>query len=143
MAEVRQAPPKLPDEPSTAALVQDAAEQISRLVRDELRLARVELAEKGRSAGLGAGLLGGGGVVAMYGVTALLVAVGLALAEIMPGWLAAALLGVGLLLVAAGLAMAGRGRVQGSMPPVPEEAMGRVRQDIGTVRSAARRRGQR
>lgn len=141
MSEARRAP--LPVEPSTAELVQGAADQMSRLVRDELRLARAELTEKGRRAGAGAGLLGGGGLVAMYGVAALLAAIVFGLAEVMPGWLAAGFVGVVLLVIAAGLALAGRGRMRRGLPPVPEAAMDNVRQDIGTVASAVQKRGRR
>lgn len=143
MAEARRAPLNVPGEPSTVELVQGATEQISRLVRDELRLARHELTQKGRLAGAGAGLLGGGGLTALLGVTALLGAVVFALAEVMPGWLAAALVGVVLLAVAAGMALVGRARVRRGIPPVPEAAMDNVRQDVGTVTSAVRNRGQR
>ena len=52
-------------EPSTAELVQRATEQVSRLVRDELALARAELTQKGKHAGIGIGLFGGGGVLAV------------------------------------------------------------------------------
>lgn len=143
MSEVRQAPPRIPAEPSTADLVQSVSEQLSRLVRDELRLARAELMTKGRDAGRGAGLLGGGGLVAMYGVTALLAALVLGLAAVMPDWLAAGLVGVVLLLVAAGLAQVGRGKVRRAGPAVPQETTGSVRRDIDTVTSAVRERGRR
>src|SRR3954451_24381964 len=66
-------------EPATGELVRQVSEQISRLVRDELALAKVEMTQKGKRAGVGAGLLGGAGVVALYGVAALLTAVVLAL----------------------------------------------------------------
>ena len=56
-------------------LARQLPEQISRLVREELRLAQLEMTQKGKRAGIGAGLLGGGGVVALYGVAALLAAV--------------------------------------------------------------------
>ncbi|MDI5942380.1 phage holin family protein, partial [Micromonospora sp. DH15] len=59
-------------EPSTAELVQRATEQVSRLVRDELALARAELTQKGKHAGIGIGLFGGGGALALYGLGALI-----------------------------------------------------------------------
>jgi len=137
MSDVRERP----TEPSIADLVQRATEQTSRLVRDELRLAKLELAEKGKQAGAGAGLLGGGGLVALYGVAALLAALVLGLAEVMPGWLAALLVGVVLLLVAGVLAIAGRARVRRATPPVPEEAMDGLKRDIDAVTSAVKERG--
>lgn len=142
MSDVR-TPPRIPAEQSTADLVQTVSEQISRLVKDELRLARAELMVKGREAGVGAGLLGGGGLVAVYGVTALLVALVLALAAVMPDWLAAALVGVVLLLVAGAMAVAGRGQVRRATPVMPEETREHVRRDMETVTSAVRERGRR
>jgi hypothetical protein len=52
----------VPDRP-VGELVTQLAEQVSRLMREELRRAQVEMAQKGRRAGLGVGMFGGGGVV--------------------------------------------------------------------------------
>jgi|SRR5688572_946733 len=123
---------------STAELVKNASEQISRLVRDELRLAQAELARKGKHAGVGAGLFGGAGLVALYGVAALLTAVVLLLAYVMPAWLAAVIVGVVLLAVAGGLAMVGKKEVQQATPAVPEETVASVKADVATVSGAVR-----
>jgi Flp pilus assembly protein TadB len=123
---------------STAELVKTASEQISRLVRDELRLAQAELARKGKHAGLGAGLFGAGGLLALYGVAALLTAVVLLLAYVMPAWLAAVIVGVVLLAVAGGLAMVGKKEVQQATPAVPEETVASVKADVATVSGAVR-----
>ena len=88
-------------------------------MRDELALARAEMTEKGKKAGVGAGLLGGGGLVALYGVAALLTAVVLGLAEAMPPWLAALIVAVVLFAVAGGLAISGRRQVAQASPPLP------------------------
>src|SRR6266508_5728520 len=101
---------------TTAELVKTASEQISRLVRDELRLAQAELAQKGKHAGLAVGMFGAGGLIALYGVAALLTAVVLLLAYVMPAWLAATIVGVVLLIVAATLALVGRKQVQRATP---------------------------
>jgi len=72
MADVLNGSPARPaTDQSTSELVQRASEQISRLVKDEIALAKAELAEKGKHAGIGVGLFGGGGVLALYGVGAL------------------------------------------------------------------------
>jgi Flp pilus assembly protein TadB len=126
-------------ERSTAELVKTAAEQISRLVRDELRLAQAELARKGKHAGLGAGLFGAGGLLALYGVAALLTAVVLLLAYVMPAWLAALVVAVVLLGIAGVLAMVGRKQVQQGTPPVPEEAVRSVKADIDALTDAVKR----
>ena len=126
-------------EASTGELVRQAAEQISRLVRDELTLARAELAAKGKRAGTGAGLLGGGGLLALYGVAALLTAVVLGLAETMPAWLAALIVAVVLFAVAGVLAVLGRTRVRQATPVVPEQTVRSVQADIEEVTERAQR----
>ncbi|MCW6004184.1 phage holin family protein [Micromonospora sp. CPCC 205371] len=128
-----------PAQASTSDLVRDAAEQISRLVRDELALAKAEMTEKGKRAGVGAGLFGGGGLIALYGVAGLLTTVVLALAEAMPAWLAALIVTVVLFAVAAVLALLGRRQVQQATPPMPEQAIGSVKQDIAQVKERAHR----
>lgn len=131
----------LPDA-SAGELVQRLSEQVGTLVRDEMRLARAELVEKGRTAGVGAGMFGGGGVVALYGAGALIAAIILGLAEGMPGWLSALIVAVVLFAVAGGLAIAGRGRVKQAAPPIPAEAVRGVRRDVDTVKTAVKERGQ-
>lgn len=135
-------PPRAAGEPSTAELLHRATEQLSRLVRDELALARAELTEKGRHAGIGVGLFGGGGALALYGLGTLIAALVLLLALVMPAWLAALLVAVVLFAVAAGLALSGRRQVRRAVPPVPTAAVDSVRADMDTVTSAVRDRGQ-
>ncbi|GAB3873250.1 phage holin family protein [Dactylosporangium cerinum] len=128
---------------STAELVKLAAEQVSTLVRDELKLAQVELAQKGKRAGLGVGMFGGAGVVAFYGVGALLAAVIIALAAVMPAWLSALLVGVVLLAIAGILALLGKSQVSKAVPPVPQNAVASVRADIDTITHSVKDRGHR
>jgi Flp pilus assembly protein TadB len=123
---------------STSELVKTASEQISRLVRDELRLAQAELAQKGKHAGIGAGLFGAGGLIALYGVAAILTAVVLLLAYVMPAWVAAVIVGVLLLGVAGVLALVGKKQVQQAAPPVPEDTVDNVKADVAAVTGAVR-----
>ena len=140
MADVLNGGPARPAaEQSTSELVQRASEQISRLVRDEMALARAELTEKGKHAGVGVGLFGGGGVLALYGLGALFVAVGLLLALVMPGWLAALIVAVVLFAVAAVLALMGRKQIKQGVPPVPQQAVASVKADIDEVKERAQR----
>ena len=128
---------------STAELVKLASEQISRLVRDELALARVEMAAKAKRAGTGIGLFGAAGVVALYGVAALVVTSIVALDLVLPLWLAALIVAVVLLLVAGVMALVGRGQVREMGTPVPEETVDSVKTDVQTVSQAVKGRGQR
>lgn len=123
---------------SVAQLVRDLSEQLGRLVRDEMRLATLELQRKGKRLGTGAGLVGAAGVVALMGVATLVAAAVLALALVLPAWASALIVG-GALLVAGGLAaLVGRAQLRRGMPPVPEEAAASVAQDVREVRERAR-----
>jgi hypothetical protein len=124
---------------STGELVRLLSTQLSELVRRELELARNELTVKGKRAGAGAGLAGAGGVVALYGVGALIAAGIAGLATVVPVWLSALIVGVVLLLVAGILGLTGRGRLRQASPPVPEQAVHGVQEDVATVRNAVHR----
>jgi putative superfamily III holin-X len=123
---------------STRDLVQDLSRQTSTLIRQEMRLAQAELTEKGRHAGKGAGMFGGAGLVALYGVGALIAAAILGLATVIEPWIAAAAIGVGLLLVAGILALTGKKELEEAGPPKPEQTLESVQRDVATVKERAR-----
>ena len=125
-------------ETSTRDLVQDLSRQTSTLIRQEMRLAQAELTEKGRHAGKGAGMFGGAGLVALYGVGALVAAATLGLATVIEPWIAAAAIGVGLLLVAGILALTGKKELEEAGPPKPEQTLESVQRDVATVKERAR-----
>jgi uncharacterized membrane protein YqjE len=125
-------------EKSTGDLVKLAAEQVSRLVRDELRLAQNELTEKGKRVGVGVGLFGGAGALAFYGLGVLLAAAVLGLAVVWPAWLAALVVGVAVFAVAGVLALLGKGQIKKGTPTAPTEAVNSVKADIDTITVAAK-----
>jgi len=142
MADVRNGVPVRPvTDQSTAELVQRASEQITRLVRDEIALAKAELAEKGKHAGIGVGLFGGGGVLAMYGVGALIATLVIVLDLFLSLWLAALIVTVFLFVVAGILALIGKSQVTKAVPPEPKEAVAGLKADVDEVRHAVRDRG--
>src|SRR5215218_3281995 len=106
-----------PADASTGQLISRLTEQISTLVRDEVRLAQVEVTQKAKRLGVGAGLFGGAGLVAILGLNALITAAILGLANVLPGWLAAIIIAVVLFAVAAVLALIGRKDVLQAAPP--------------------------
>lgn len=128
-----------PQEPSVGELVQRASQQTADLVRQEIRLAQAEMREKGRHFGVGAGLVGGGGLVALYGIGVLLAAVVMLLATALEPWVAALIVAVVLLVVAAILAMVGRKQVEQATPPLPEEAAASVQEDVRHIKEKAAR----
>src|SRR5215210_6500222 len=121
---------------SLGELVQDLSRQTSTLIRQEMRLAQAELTEKGRHAGRGAGMFGGAGVIALYGVGALIAAAILGLATVLEPWIAAAI-GAGLLLIAGILALTGKKEIEEAGPPKPELAIESVQRDVDTVKTRA------
>ena len=123
---------------STSELVQRASEQITRLVRDEISLAKVELAEKGKHAGIGVGLFGGGGVLALYGVGALIATLIIVFDLFLPLWLAALIVTVALFAVAGILALLGKNQVTKASPPEPKEAVASVKADVDEVKHAVK-----
>jgi len=126
--------PDLGSEPTLGALVHDMTQQMSTLVRDEIRLAQAEMTEKGKRAGLGVGLFGGAGLVALYGVGTLLATIILALALVLPAWLAALIVTVVLFAVAGVLALQGKSNVSKATPAMPEQAIEGLKQDVATVK---------
>jgi uncharacterized membrane protein YqjE len=119
---------RLRDRP-TGELVKDLSTQVSTLVRQELELAKVELTAKGKEAGIGAGMLGGAGLFALYGVGALVACAILALSTVVDGWLAALIVAVVLFIVAGVLALAGKGRTRRAVPPAPQ-TIATVKEDV-------------
>jgi len=115
---------------SVAELSRRLSEQTTRLVRAEVELAKAELAAKGKRAGIGAGMFGGAGVVGLYAVGVLTAAIILALATAMTAWLAALIVAVLYAAVAGVLALTGKQQVQSATPPVPEQAVESVKEDV-------------
>ena len=133
------APPPAPEDASTGQLIGQLTEQISRLVRDEARLAQAEVTQKAKRLGVGAGLFGGAGLFAFFGLAVLIATAVLALALVLPAWLAALIVAVVLLAVAGALALVGKKDVDKGTPPVPSEAIASTKADIQTVKESARR----
>jgi membrane protein len=126
------------DDRSVKELVQALTQQTSALVRDEMRLAQVELQEKGKRMGMGAGMFGGAGLVALYGAGALIAAAIIGLGTLIEPWLAAVIVGVVLLAVAGILALSGKKQVDRGTPPLPEQAIDSAKRDIDEIKARAR-----
>jgi uncharacterized membrane protein YqjE len=126
-------------ERSVGELVQQASQQTATLVRQEMRLAQVELQEKGKRAGIGAGMFGGAGLVALYGVGAVVAAVIMLVATAIESWVSALIVGVVLLATAGIVALLGRRQVEQATPPKPERAMESMQRDVEHVKERASR----
>jgi uncharacterized membrane protein YqjE len=133
------AQPPASQERSTGELVKSLSEQVSVLVRGELKLAQLEMTRKGKRAGMGIGMLGGSGLVALYGLGCLIACVIIAISGVLAAWLAALIVGAVLLAVAGVAALIGKGRLQRAAPPVPQETVSSVKADVEEIKERARR----
>jgi hypothetical protein len=124
---------------STGELVKMMTEQMSVLVRDEMKLAQLEMTRKGKQAALGAGMFGASGLVAFYGVGALLACAIIAISGVVAAWLAALIVGVALLATAGIAALMGKSRLQRATPPVPKEAVASAKADVEEIKERAHR----
>jgi hypothetical protein len=104
-------PPPRPER-SISGLLSDLARDSSRLLRQEVDLAKAELAEKVGAVGAGGALLAAGALIALAGFLVLLAAAVLGLSMVLEPWLAALVVGVAVLLVGAILALVGRSRLR-------------------------------
>jgi hypothetical protein len=124
-------------QPSVAELVKQLSEQTTRLARQELELAKAELALKGKRAGIGAGMFGGAGVFGFYALGALTAAAILGLATAVAAWVAALIVTVALGGIAGVMALQGKSKVQQATPPVPEQAAESVKEDVQWAKTRA------
>jgi uncharacterized membrane protein YqjE len=120
---------------SVGELVRQLSDQSTRLLRAEVELAKAELTQKGKQAGIGAGMFGGTAVFALYGVGALTAAAIAGLATAVDTWLAALIVAAVLFAVAGVAALMGKSRVQQATPPVPEQAIETTKADVETTKA--------
>jgi uncharacterized membrane protein YqjE len=128
--------PALRDQ-SVAELVKQLTEQTKTLARQEIELAKAELGEKGKKVGIGAGMFGGAGALGFYALGALTACAVLALATAMAAWLAALIVAVVYGALAGVLALNGRKQVQEGAPPIPEETIETVKEDVRWTKERA------
>ena len=126
------------DDGSTAELLKRLSDQTVTLVRQELDLAKAEVAEKGKKAGLGAGILGGAGLFGLLALGALTACLVMALDTGMEGWLAALIVAAVYGAIAGVLALTGKNKVREATPAVPEETLETVKEDVEWAKTQKR-----
>jgi MFS family permease len=124
---------------SIGELVQRLSQQTATLVRQEMHLAQAELKQKGKRAGIGAGLFGAAGVVALATFGAFVAGLILLIGEAVDMWISAFIVTAGLGLVAGVLALVGKGQVEQATPPKPEAAIESVQADVAEIKERAGR----
>ncbi|HEV2874637.1 MAG TPA: phage holin family protein [Thermoleophilaceae bacterium] len=125
-------------ERGTGELLKELSDHTTTLVRKEIELAKAELGEKGKKAGLGAGMFGGAGLFGLFAFAALTTCIIVALDSAMELWLAALIVAVVYGAIAGVLALQGRSKVQEAGPPVPEQATESVKEDVEWAKTQAR-----
>jgi hypothetical protein len=138
MSEIRgNGEPELRDRPA-AELLKQLSEQTATLVRQELDLAKAELTVKGKNAGVGAGMFGGAGLFGLYALGALTACVILLLSTAMTAWVAALIVTAVYGAVAGVLALVAKNKVQAGTPPVPEQTVDSVKEDVRWTKQRAK-----
>lgn len=133
----RYEPPISKSDESTAELVKHLSREVSQLVRQELALAKAEMGEKGKRAGLGAGLLSGAAVLGLAAVGGSMAFFILLLNIWIPAWVAALVVTAAYAAVAAGLALRGKEEISRAAPPAPERTIDSVKEDVQWAKSHA------
>lgn len=122
------------DTRSVSELFSDALNQFTKLVRNEVRLARAELSAKASEAAVGIGMIAGGAVMAIAALVLLLFALAVWLAELgVPEPLAHFLAAVVGLLISGGLAWLGMRRLRPE-ELTPSRTIEQVQRDVVAVR---------
>ena len=122
----------------TADLLKELSDHTTTLVKQEIDLAKAELSEKGKKAGLGAGMFGGAGLFGVFAFAALTTCIIAALESPLNLWLAALIVAVVYAAVAGVLALQGRKKVKEAGPPVPEQTTESVKEDVQWAKTRAK-----
>ena len=133
-----QVSPPSSDQPSISELLQELTTQSSALAQKEIELAKAEMAQKGKRLGLGAGAFSAAGLLTLLALGAATAAAILALATTVAGWLAALIVAVVYLAIAGVLALLGRSRVKAASPPIPEQTVESVKEDLKEAKDKAK-----
>jgi len=123
---------------SIAELTRRLSDQTKTLVQQEMELAKAELTEKGKRAGIGAGMFGGAGLFGFFAFATLTAFLTLALAEAVDAWLAALIVTLVYGAIAGVLALSGKQKVQQATPVTPEQTVETVKDDIEWTKQRAR-----
>jgi Putative Actinobacterial Holin-X, holin superfamily III len=123
---------------SLPELLKQLSQETTQLVHQELELAKAELQQKGRQAGAGAGMFGGAGALGLAALGALTACFILALNAVMPAWLAALIVAVVYGIVAFVLVKQGQAKLRQATPPVPEQTVETVKEDVEWAKTQMR-----
>jgi uncharacterized membrane protein YqjE len=118
-----------PESQSLPELVGGLANDITKLIRGEVQLAKTEVNEKVSQATSGAAMLAAGGIIAFSGFLILLLAAVFALANVVEPWLSALIIGAVVLIVGAVVLMKGKSNLSANNLK-PERTIHSVKRDV-------------
>jgi len=118
-------------------VAKDLTRDLSLLVRQEIDLAKSEMAQKGRVAAPGLGMIGAAGVAGLMAAGAITAAAILVLAIFLAEWLAALIVGAGLAAAAYVMARQGKERVEQAGSLLPEQTIENVKEDVEWAKNRA------
>jgi len=118
-------------------IASDLTRDLSLLIRQELELAKAEMAEKGKVAAPGLGMIGGAGVAGLAAAGALTACAVLVLAIFLPAWLSALIVGAVLAGAAYLLVMRGKEQVEKAGSPIPEQTIETMKEDLEWAKARA------
>jgi hypothetical protein len=120
-------------------LIGDLPGYLVDLLRSELERLKEELIAKAKHLGVGVGLIAAGAFLAFFAFAVLIAAAVLGIATALPAWLAALIVGVGLLIITAILVLIGVNQLKRGVPPVPEETIASVKEDVNAIKGIGKR----
>ncbi|HWE58006.1 MAG TPA: phage holin family protein [Acidimicrobiales bacterium] len=126
------------DSKSVSDLLKELANEMTTLIHEEMALAKSEMSVKAKKTAVGAGLFGGAGAVALFGVGALVAAAIAGLATAISVWLSALIVGGVLLAVAGVVALVAARQTSDGAPPVPEQAIESTKEDVQWLKTQAK-----
>ena len=126
------------EERSLAELMKELSTQASTLAQKEVELAKAEMAVKAKRLGIGAGAFGAAALVGLFALGALTATAILALATALAPWLAALIVTAVYAATAGVLALVGKSRIEAGTPPVPEQAVESVKEDVEWTKTKAK-----
>lgn len=124
-------------ESSLGELFKRLSADMTLLVRKELDLLRVEMTEKGKEVGAGAGMLSGALVTALFALGAFTATVILLLALVMPAWGGALIVTAVYAITAAILALRGKNTLT-HVNPAPHQTIETVKEDVAWAKAQAK-----
>ncbi|NIZ92433.1 phage holin family protein [Kineococcus rubinsiae] len=131
--------PAAPSDATVGQLVSDLTQQMSRLVRDEVAVAQLDLKAKGKKAGFSLGAFSAAGLLAFFALGSLVATAVLALSHAVDGWLAALIVAVVLLVLAGVAALVGKKELDQATPPLPQASIDGLKTDAATVKEGLKR----